>query len=133
MTRQRLLIVLLLPVLLMLMGARIVPLVEQSPIAVPAGLGAEQTAKALKSALLGRKWTITGEGAGKIDATLYIRSHVASIAITYDDKEVRFAYVSSENLKYRMREGVPHIHRNYMVWVRDLAAEMSRSMHLLAG
>lgn len=120
---------LLLPLLWLLTGAaRIVPLEDPAPVPVPAGLAAEKVVVAIKSALLAKKWTIGAEAPGRIDATLYIRSHTVRVALVHDDKQVRLSYVSSDNLKFKDDHGRREIHRNYGVWTRDLTAEIGRLM-----
>ena len=75
---------------------------------------------------------MSGESEGKIDATLNLRSHVARIAIFHDLKQVRIEYVSSENLKYKEKNGKRYIHRNYLSWVKNLAGDISKNMQLSA-
>lgn len=123
----------LLPLLLLVTGAaRVVPLEDPAPVPVPAGLGAVKVAAAIKSALLAKKWTVGEESAGRIDATLFIRSHTVRVALHYDDKQVRLAYVSSDNLKYKDDHGKRVIHRNYGIWVRDLTTEIGSLMQAAA-
>ena len=81
--------------------ARSAPLVDPDPIAIPAGLTQEQVVKDIKRALIGRGWSITTEQPGKIDSTLHLRTHTARIQVTYNESQVRLAYVSSEELDYK--------------------------------
>jgi hypothetical protein len=108
--------------------ARSSELIDPDPIAVPAGRTSAAVATAIKAALVGRTWSVSKEAPGRIDATLYIRSHVARIAITYDTAQVRIAYVSSENLKYKEKRGKRYIHSNYNGWVGNLIADLSRHL-----
>ena len=126
MRRQWLKLLLLLPVLLLLMGAK--ELRDPDPVAVPAGLPAAEVVRAIKTALGGRTWTVSKEVPGRIDATLYLRAHVARIAITWDDSQVRLAYVSSENLDYKDKNGKRYIHKNYLSWVNNVLADLSRNL-----
>ncbi len=108
--------------------ARSSELIDPDPIAVPAGRTPAAVATAIKAALVGRTWSVSKETPGRIDATLYIRSHVARIAITYDKAQVRIAYVSSENLKYQEKRGKRYIHSNYNGWIGNLVADLSRNL-----
>ena len=76
----------------------------------------------------GRTWVVSKEQPGRIDATLNLRAHVARIAITWDDSQVRLAYVSSENLDYKDKNGKRYIHKNYLSWVNNVLADLSRNL-----
>lgn len=123
---------LLLPLLVLLMGARQVPLVDPDPIAVPAGLTEARVAKAIKAALVGRTWVISEEQPGKIVATLNLRTHMAKIEIPFDTKQVAVRYLDSSELMYGEKKGVKVIHRNYLSWIQNLVGDISRNM-ILAG
>lgn len=132
MQARRLVLLSLLPVLLLLMGARQVPLNDPDPIMVPAGLQAEAVAKEIKRALIGRNWTITGEQPGQIDSTLNLRAHVARIRVEFDAEKVRIHYVSSENLKYEEKKGERVIHKNYQSWINNVVTDLNRGLQLQA-
>ncbi len=105
--------------------ARSAPLVDPDPIAIPAGLTQEQVAKDIKRALIARGWSVTSEQPGQIDSTLHLRTHTARIQATYDDKQVRLAYVSSEELGYKEKNGKRSIHPNYLGWVGFLVNDIN--------
>lgn len=125
-------LLLLLPVLLLLMGARQAPLVDPDPIMIPQGLSSETVVKEIKRALIGRNWTITSEQPGRIDSTLNLRAHVARIAVSYDNQRVSIAYVSSENLKFEEKKGQRYIHKNYASWINNVLTDLNRGMQLEA-
>lgn len=119
--------------LLFALSAQAAPeLINPDPIAVPTGLTEFQITSDTKRALISRGWVVSSETAGKIDATLNIRSHVARIAIYHDLKQVRIEYVSSENLDYKEKNGTRYIHRNYLSWVKNVASDISKNMQLSA-
>lgn len=125
MIKHSLKLLVLLSVLVLLMGARTGPLIDPVYVDVPPGLTTEQVKKAIKKALLGRKWTVAKEGKNAIESVLYLRTHVATIRIDYSTKKVSFNYVSSVNLKYKVDEdGGKRIHKNYNAWVRNLANDL---------
>jgi hypothetical protein len=105
-------------------------LVDPDPIAIPAGLSSEQVTHDIKRALIGRGWVVTREEDGRIDATLNLRAHVARIAISHGEGQVRIAYVSSENLKFRVKDGRRTIHKNYLSWVNNLVTDISRNLQV---
>lgn len=132
MPRSRLLVLLLLPVLFLLMAARQAPLVDPDPVAIPAKVTDAQVAKAVRNALVNRKWTVTDEKPGEIRSTLLLRDHKARIAITWDKRQLRIAYVDSENLKYEVEDGRKLIHKNYLSWINNLVADIGANLNLLA-
>lgn len=113
--------------------ARRAPLTDPDPVAIPAGLTAEQIAADIKRALIGRGWVVTGEAPGQIDSTLHLREHIARIQVTYDDQHVRLAYVDSNNLDYEVQRGKPYIHSNYLGWIGYLVSDLSTNMQVSAG
>lgn len=133
MSRSRFLLFLLLPVLLLTMAFRQVPLVDPAPIAVPAGLKDVQVGKAVKAALIGRLWKVTGEQPGGIDSTLIGNDYTAKIHISYDVHEIKIGYVDSTNLKYENKNGQRLIHTNYMGWMKYLSGDIGRNLELISA
>jgi hypothetical protein len=122
---------LLLSTAVFLMGARQVPLTDPEPIAVPAGLKAEQVAKAIKAALVGRNWGVTEEQPGRIISTLNLREHMAKIEVSYDAQTVRIRYLDSGELMYAEKKGQRMIHRNYLNWIQNLVNDINRNLTLV--
>jgi hypothetical protein len=112
--------------------ARKALLVDPAPVSIPAGLSQEQAVKDIKRALIGRGWAITSERPGTIESTLNLRTHVARILVTWDTQAVRIAYVSSEDLDYKVRGGKKYIHPNYLGWISNIAKDMNTNMQLSA-
>ncbi|HEV2606743.1 MAG TPA: hypothetical protein VGT79_02055 [Xanthomonadaceae bacterium] len=100
---------------------------------VVSGSAAPNIAKVRESigaAASSRGWQVTSEQPGQLQLRNVIRNkHVVVINVFYDTKVVRAEYVSSENLKYEMRGGVPYIHPKYNEWVslllHDIVAKVS--------
>ncbi|EIM00797.1 hypothetical protein LRK24_02375 [Rhodanobacter denitrificans] len=134
MSRSRLLLLLLLPMLLLTMAFRQTPLVDPPPIDVPAGLTAVQVSKAVKGALIGRTWVVTAEHADGIDAALNGNDYQAKIHVAFDTHQVRIRYVDSTNLKYKVKkDGTRLIHTNYMNWMRYLSGDIGRDLQLISA
>lgn len=125
-------LLILLPFLLLLLGARQAPLVDPDPVAVPAGLELKAVEREIKRALIGRGWTITAEADGQIDSTLNVRAHSARVRISYDTQRVALAYVSSDNLAYEEKRGERLIHKNYASWVNNVLTDLSRGLQIAA-
>ncbi|MDR3387110.1 MAG: hypothetical protein P4L92_08675 [Rudaea sp.] len=134
MLRSRLSLLLLLPVFLLLMAFRQVPLQNPDPIAVPAKVTNEQETKAIKAALLHRQWIIAAEKPGEVDGTLQQNEYTVRIAVSYDPQTIRIRYVDSVNLKYeKKKDGVEYIHKNYPGWIQDLARDIQSNLILFGS
>jgi hypothetical protein len=134
MVRSRFLLVLLLPLLLLTMAFRQSPLVDPAPISVPAGLTDVQVGKAVKAALIGRGWTVTGDQPGSASASLSRDEWVAKIRVDYSTSQVQIRYVDSTNLKYEVkRDGTRLIHSNYMGWMKFLSGDIGRNLELISA
>ena len=130
MFRSRYLLVLLLPLLLLTMAFRQSPLVDPPPISVPSGLNAVQVGKAVKAALIGRGWTVTGQQDGSVSRDEW----VAKIRVDYSVEKVQIRYVDSTNLKYEVkRDGTRLIHSNYMGWMKFLSGDIGRNLELISA
>jgi hypothetical protein len=124
---------LLIPVTLLLMAFHQAPLVNPPSIAIPAKDTPEQVNKSIRAALLSGQWLVTADNPGEIDGTLARNDYSANIAVFYDDKKIQIRYVGSSNLKYEKKNGVEYIHRNYLVWVRDLTAQIQSNLLLFGS
>ena len=130
MARNRLAVLLLVPLAFMLMGAKAV-LVDPEPISVPAGIAAKDVARAIKVGIVRRGWAVTKDENSQIDAVLNVRTHMAKVIIPYSTKEVSIRYVGSDNLDYQEKGGVKYIHANYIKWVRNMQMDIQRELQLL--
>lgn len=105
-------------------------LVDPPAVMVPDSVKAPEVEKIIKTSLVNRGWRIEKESAGKIDATLYLRSHVARVSVNYSDKDVQLVYVSSENLDYKEKKGKRYIHKNYLSWVNNVMTDINKNLQL---
>jgi hypothetical protein len=131
MLRNRFVLILLLPILLLLAGWREAPLVNPDPIAIPPKTSSAEVAKIVKKALVGRKWVVSEDKPGAIKATLLVREHKARIAIDWNAKDIRISYIDSENLNYTEKKGEKLIHQNYNSWINNLVVDISGELTLL--
>jgi hypothetical protein len=128
MLRTRLATLLLIPLAFVLMGAAV--LVDPSPIPVPHGLSMKDVSKAVRAGLIQRGWVVAKDEKGKMDAVLNVRTHEVRIALDYDTKQVKVAYVSSENLDYSEKGGVRHIHKKYNQWIDNVVQDVSHQLQV---
>lgn len=119
---------LLAPALLLLMAFRQVPLVDPEPIPVPPNVSQAKVAQVIGSALTARNWRITKHAPGEIDAVYNPRNFSATIAVHYDRKQVQINYVTSNNLRYEVKNGVRYIHTNYASWIKNLVTDIQNGL-----
>ncbi len=121
-------LLLLLPALVVLMGARGSELMYKAPpIEVPKGTALRDISMAISTALLGRGWAVdkenlsASEAASEIVSSLHVRVHSLTIRFEFDDKQIRIDYVKSTNLGYKEKKnGEQIIHPKYTQWIENL-------------
>ncbi len=119
---------LLAPALLLLMAFRQVPLVDPPPIAVPAGVSQAKVEQVIGSALSARNWRIVKHAPGEIDAVYDPRDFSVTIAVHYDPQQVQINYVTSNHLRYEVKNGTRYIHTNYASWIKNLVTDISNGL-----
>lgn len=99
---------------------------------VPAGLTKKQVSKAIKLAILARRWTVgSTKQKDTIIANLYTRGHEISLSIAYSKSSYSLNYASSEKMQYN--EAAQTIHKKYNSWVGRLKAEINRELTYIAN
>ncbi len=132
-------LLLLLPALVVLMGARGSELMYKAPpIEVPKGTALRDISRAISTALLGRGWAVDKENlsesgeASEIVSSLYIRVHLLTIRFEFDDKQIRIHYVKSTNLGYdEKKNGEQVIHPKYTQWIMNLEKDLKGELQKL--
>ena len=119
---------LLAPALLLLMAFRQVPLVDPPPIAVPAGVSVAKVEQIVGSALTARGWRIVKQVPGEIDGVYDPRDFSVTIAVHYDASKIQINYVTSNHLKYEVKNGVRYIHKNYASWIKNLVTDIQNDL-----
>lgn len=88
--------------------------------------------KGIKTALLGRGWSIQSDRPGRVEAAYTKRGqNTARIAVVYSGKTVRIDYLGSANLMEGTdASGTRVIHKTYNNWVtyleKDIQTEVAR-------
>jgi len=90
--------------------------VESAVMSTPADATLDDVTAAIKRAGAGLGWQMIDDGPGKLTGKLFLRSHIAIVAISFDTTQFSIAYHDSTNLKYDGRL----IHKNYNGWVQNL-------------
>lgn len=98
-------------------GCTTATMMRPAPIAVPPGVTRAQVAYAIRAALLGRGWTITGSGRSAYTAELTGGDWQARIRLPYDTHQVAIDYVSSTGLDHATKDGTETINRHWNNWM----------------
>jgi len=86
----------------------------------------EDTEAAIFEGCAKRGWSPVKVQEGVVDATLYLREHVAVVRITFVPGRFTIKYVSSEKLNYgKDKNGVEVIHPHYNSWVQNLKNDIT--------
>ncbi|MTI11037.1 hypothetical protein [Curvivirga aplysinae] len=88
----------------------------------------DDVAEAIMQAGEVRGWVMEKRSSNKIAASLYIRTHVSMVDITFTETEFSIEYVDSKNLKYKNG----NIHTNYNRWIRNLEHDIRINLSRLA-
>lgn len=114
---------------LMLAGCVTADMMHLHPISVPSRLNNAQVGHAVKKALLGRGWVITGTRPHAYTAVLTGDGWKAKVRAHYNTEQVVVRYVSSRGLEHKQQNGketINHHWNNWMVALRhDIRANLS--------
>src|SRR5512142_2671660 len=81
----------------------------------------EQVQQAITAAATGKQWSLAKQADGSFLATRVVRGkHTIVATVAFTPEQYSVLYHSSDNMKFEMYNGVPHIHPNYNVWAREL-------------
>ena len=93
--------------------------VDNAPINVSSSnYDLSDVTKAIQRAGTGLGWQMKEETPGHIVGTLYLRTHMAKVDITYTLDEFSINYRDSSNLQYDPSRDT--IHKNYNGWIKNL-------------
>jgi hypothetical protein len=89
-------------------------------------LSVDQVRTAIIRALVQKRWSVSDESEGRLEATIHVRSHMARINIDYSPTRYSITYKDSAVLNY---DGAT-IHRNYNRWIMQLQDIIKRELLL---
>ncbi len=79
-----------------------------------------------------RGWKMTMLEPGLIRGKIVVNNkHTVEVDITYDETDFSINHVSSINMNYNLRDGVPYIHPKYNRWVSILEDDIQEQMQRL--
>lgn len=105
----------------------ITPEYEAFAPAITRPLTQQDVRAAVIDAAQARGWVVTGDEPGKLTLRYAPRTHLAVIAVDYDDKGFKIGYVTSEDLDYEVKRGKTYIHGNYNLWLERLSHDIKNS------
>ncbi|MBE9525569.1 MAG: hypothetical protein IME94_01220 [Proteobacteria bacterium] len=83
----------------------------------------------------GLGWQMKKVKPGEINATLYLRDHVARVKVKYTTTNYSINYVDSTNLDYKAsdpnHDGQAVIHSNYNGWIQNLSNAINNQVYSL--
>ncbi len=94
-----------------------------NPVATASGKKptVEQVAQAITAAATSKQWSLAKQADGSFLATRVVKGkHTIVTTVSFTADQYSVAYHSSDNMKFTMYDGVPHIHPNYNVWAKEL-------------
>jgi hypothetical protein len=120
-----------LPVALLLMAAA--PLVDPPAVDVPSTISNKEAMSILRKTLIQRNWIVIKDSPNEVDGKLNVRTHSITVRFTLSDKVIRFKYLDSVNMDYKIdRNGNPVIHRKYAGWMGNVAVALNREFQVAA-
>ncbi len=118
-------------VVMVAMAGCVTPLKNVTDSAITTGSEKSSSLKGLGEAVVraggSLGWKMQRITPGHIVGTLFLRSHMAAVDITFNEDTYSIIYKNSSNLKYDGKD----IHRNYNSWVRRLDSAINREFSLL--
>ena len=89
----------------------------------------------ITAGLIGRGWTVTSnDKAGNMVAQVIVRGkHTLVVDVVYTNTSVDINYKSSDNLKYKNKNGVEHIHRNANSWMDNVKNDITAQLNALCN
>ncbi len=129
---KRVVLAFALAVMVMVSGCmRMAPLVNVTDSAVTTGSEKSASLKELGEAVIraggALGWRMQRVKPGHIVGTLFLRSHMAAVDITFNEDIYSIIYKNSSNLKYDGAE----IHRDYNSWVKKLDDSINSQFSML--
>ena len=108
---------------------------SRAPVGEPVAIqfapsdGSIESVDALRAAIVEaaerKTWHVVEDKPGVLRLAIKVRQkHDVVIDVAYDTKGATLAYVSSENMDYKVKKGVPLIHSSYTRWVSLLGQDI---------
>lgn len=109
------------------------PVYNPEPIQIPCALGADKIRATIRNSVLSRGWVPSDKGAGVVEARLDKKNLVAIVTVTYDAKNVRIRYKSSEGFSYEGEGAEATIHSRYNGWIKNMEKDITINLSRACG
>lgn len=115
-------------------------LYQPAPIAIPCALPGDKLKSTLRESLLKRGWKPNEKGEREFEAVITRKIVVpevatvkATIAVSWDDRQVTLRYLNSEGLEYRQDGNITTINTSYNKWLRNIGHDISVNLGKACG
>jgi hypothetical protein len=98
--------------------------VNSATISTPKRLKLDEVREAIERAGHGLGWQMEPTGPGHMLGTLYLRTHMAQVDITYTTTSYSITYRDSKDLNYNGST----IHSNYNNWIHNLDQAIQKQL-----
>ena len=106
--------------------------VVDAPLEAPQSATMDMITNAILGSGVDRGWKMRVLQPGLIRGKIVVNNkHTVEVDITYDETDFSINYVSSINMNYNLRDGVPYIHPKYNRWVSILEDDIQEQMQRL--
>jgi len=109
-------------------------LVDPAPVKLSCKLNQAKMKQGILAGLIGRGWSVVNSRPGRIVARIVVRGkHTLAVTINYSSSSYDIDYKSSDNLKYKMRNGVAYIHKNANSWIQNINNDVRSQLLVLCA
>ena len=106
--------------------------VVDAPLEAPQSATMDMITNAILGSGVDRGWKTRVLQPGLIRGKIVVNNkHTVEVDITYDETDFSINHVSSINMNYNLRDGVPYIHPKYNRWVSILEDDIQEQMQRL--
>ena len=101
--------------------ARSAVLQDPPPVVFGCQLPMKTVQNKLKQAFVNRGWNAKWVGNGHLIGKIIVRNkHTLVVDVRYNTRQFDINFKNSDNLKYRVRDGVQYIHSNANKWMMNV-------------
>ena len=106
------------------------PLYDPEPFSTDCRLSSQKLGELIRRAATNQRWQVSKAKNGVIKAKFLKRSHILKVEILFSPKEIDINYGSSLNLKFKIKEGEPVIHKAANKWIKKLEDEIRKQLFM---
>jgi hypothetical protein len=97
------------------------PLIDPPKESLSCNLSEKQLKKGIADGMISYNWVPEFQSAYTVFGEIVVRNkHTLRVKVTYDSSHFDVDYVSSDNLKYSLKKGIPYLHPNGNKWMANL-------------